>query len=161
VAWGLGSFQAASTVPGWLAVLVIGSIGGWLSALGGAFKDAPVEGFETFKFFRSPIISGIFAFVMTFFTDRLILVMVPALGFTIATIETYKTFFFPNKPRGKFAGKPILFPRFLTWRYRFAPLYAAIWVAVLANLALAFAEPHAGLIGAVATEARASDTPRP
>jgi hypothetical protein len=38
----------------------------------------------------------------------------------VATIETYKTFFFPHRPRGKFAGKPILFPGLLTWRYRFA-----------------------------------------
>ena len=30
-------------------------------------------------------------------------------GFTVATLETYKTFFFPTKPRGKFANKPILF----------------------------------------------------
>jgi hypothetical protein len=161
VAWGLGSFQAASTVPGWLAVLVIGSIGGWLSALGGAFKDAPVEGFETFKFFRSPLVALSWAAVVACFSRDYLHIALCGLGYTVATIETYKTFFFPNKPRGKFAGKPILFPRFLTWRYRFAPLYAAIWVAVLANLALAFAEPHAGLIGAAATEALASDTPRP
>src|SRR5687767_14762822 len=121
----------------WLLVL-IGTIGGWISAFGGAWKDAPVEGFETFKFFRSPIISGIYAYLMTFFTDRLILVFVPALGFTIATIETYKTFFFPSKPRGKFAGKPVQFPEFNTRRYRFVPIYASIWLAVLVTLVAAF-----------------------
>ena len=36
-------------------VLLVASIGGWYSACGGAFKDAPIEGFEWFKFFRSPV----------------------------------------------------------------------------------------------------------
>jgi hypothetical protein len=148
VAWGLHAFQAANTsLPGWVAVLIIGSIGGWLSAFGGAFKDAPVEGFETLKFFRSPLVALFWAALVACFSRDYLHVALCGLGYTVATIETYKTFFFPNKPRGKFAGKPILFPRFLTWRYRFAPLYAAIWVAVLVNLALAFSEPRDGLIG--------------
>jgi hypothetical protein len=124
--------------PSIVLLVLVGTIGGWISAFGGAWKDAPVEGFETFKFFRSPIISGIYAFLMTFFTDRLILVLVPALGYTIATIETYKTFFFPSKPRGKFAGKPIQFPEMMTRRYRFVPVYASIWLAVLVTFVVAF-----------------------
>ena len=35
---------------------------------------------------------------------------VASIGYERATAETYKTFFFPSKPRGKFAGKPVLFP---------------------------------------------------
>jgi hypothetical protein len=148
VVLGLRSFQAAGPVlSGWVVVLVIGSIGGWLSAFGGAFKDAPVEGFETFKFFRSPLVALSWAMVVAWFSRDFLHIALCGLGYTVATIETYKTFFFPNKPRGKFAGKPILFPRLLTWRYRFAPLYAAIWVAVLANLAIAFSEPREGLLG--------------
>ena len=149
VAWGLHSFQrAGASLSGWMAVLLIGSIGGWLSALGGAFKDAPVEGFETLKFFRSPLVALSWAAVVACFSRDYLHIALCGLGYTVATIETYKTFFFPNRPRGKFAGKPILFPRFVTWRYRFAPLYAAIWVAVLANLAVAFSEPRPGLLGA-------------
>lgn len=148
VAWGLHAFERAGTgLAGWVVVLIIGSIGGWLSAFGGAFKDAPVEGFETFKFFRSPAIALFWAAVVACFSRDYLHIALCGLGYTVATIETYKTFFFPNKPRGKFAGKPILFPRFLTWRYRFAPLYAAIWVAVLVNLALAFSQPRQGLLG--------------
>ena len=45
--------------------------------------------------------------------------MMAGLGFTIFTLETYKTFFFPSKPRGKFAGKPILFPDMLRRRQPF------------------------------------------
>jgi hypothetical protein len=148
VVFGLRAFQAQGPgLSGWMVVLLIGSIGGWLSAFGGAFKDAPVEGFETFKFFRSPATALFWAAVVAVFSRDFLHIALCGLGYTVATIETYKTFFFPNKPRGKFAGKPILFPGLLTWRYRFAPLYAAIWVAVLANLAVAFAEPRDGLLG--------------
>lgn len=148
VVLGLRAFQSASPdIAGWVVVLLIGSIGGWLSAFGGAFKDAPVEGFETFKFFRSPAVALFWAAVVAWFSRDFLHIALCGLGYTVATIETYKTFFFPNKPRGKFAGKPVLFPGLLTWRYRFAPLYAAIWVAVLVNLALAFSEPRSGLLG--------------
>lgn len=145
VAWGLRSFEGAG-VPAWAAVLLIGSIGGWLSAFGGAFKDAPIEGFETFKFFRSPVVALLWSLFVACFSHDYLHIALCGLGYTVATIETYKTFFFPNKPRGKFAGKPIRFPRFLSWRYRFAPLYAAIWLAVVLNLAAALAEPHRGLL---------------
>jgi len=148
VVFGLRAFQAASpALSGWMVVLLVGSIGGWLSAFGGAFKDAPVEGFETFKFFRSPATALFWAAVVAVFSRDFLHIALCGLGYTVATIETYKTFFFPHRPRGKFAGKPILFPGLLTWRYRFAPLYAAIWVAVLVNLAVAFSEPRAGLLG--------------
>jgi hypothetical protein len=49
-------------------------------------------------------------------------------------IETYKTFFFPNKPRGKFAGKPILHPQYLEFRKKFVPAYFGIWALVLGHL---------------------------
>jgi hypothetical protein len=148
IAWSLHRFQVSGpAIPGWAVVLLIGSIGGWLSAFGGAFKDAPVEGFETFKFFRSPVVALLWSLLVACFSRDYLHIALCGLGYTVATIETYKTFFFPNKPRGKFAGKPILFPRFLTWRYRFAPLYAAIWLAVLVNIAAAFSEPRHGLLG--------------
>jgi len=57
-------------------------------------------------------------------------------GFTVATLETYKTFFFPNKPRGKFAGMPITNPEYLTKRKAFIPLYFGIWAIVLAHLVM-------------------------
>jgi hypothetical protein len=43
--------------PLWL-VVAVGGLGGWISAFGGAWKDAPKEGFQIFKFFRSPIIAS-------------------------------------------------------------------------------------------------------
>jgi hypothetical protein len=69
-----------------------------------------------------------------------------ALGYTVGTIETYKTFFFPNKPRGKFAGKEIKFPEMLKKRQFFVPFYIAIWLAVITTFVVAFVQPHEGLI---------------
>ena len=68
-------------------------------------------------------------------TRSLLLVTLAATGYTIATTETYKTFFFPSKPRGKFAGMPVRFPEMLRRRQRFVPLYVVIWAAVLAAVA--------------------------
>jgi hypothetical protein len=148
IVWGLHSLQRAGLgVDPLVAVLLVGSVGGWLSAFGGAFKDAPIEGFETLKFFRSPIVALLWALLVALFTTEYLFIALCGLGYTVATIETYKTFFFPNKPRGKFAGKPILFPHLVRWRYRFAPLYAAIWLAVIVNLGLALREPRRGLLG--------------
>lgn len=108
------------------------SIFGWISAFGGAWKDAPLEGFETFKFFRSPGVAYFYAFVASIFTMNLIIITLCSIGFTIASIETYKTFFFLDKPRGKFQGKPIDFPEMIEFRKKFVPVYVGIWILVIA-----------------------------
>ncbi len=141
------SLQKSGFHPsGWVVVLTVGSIGGWISAFGGAWKDAPKEGFETLKFFRSPVMALSYAFILASFTTSYVFVAFGALGFTIATIETYKTFFFPSKPRGKFAGMPINFPEMLEKRKYFVPMYVAIWVALIVTTVVAFLSPHAGLV---------------
>jgi hypothetical protein len=116
-------------------VLAVGSIGGWCSAFGGAWKDAPIEGFEWRKFFRSPVLAALYALALSGFTDSLVLPALGGLGYTIATLETYKTFFFPSRPRGKFAGKPIAFPDMLRRRQWFVPLYAGIWLLLVTGFA--------------------------
>jgi hypothetical protein len=121
---------------GWVVVL-IGSLGGWISAFGGAWKDAPSEGFQLFKFFRSPGLALLFASGLSYLTDNVLAITLAATGYTVAATETYKTFFFPAKPRGKFAGRPILYPELLHWRQRFVPLYIAIWIAVAGSVAAA------------------------
>ncbi|HEU0052495.1 MAG TPA: hypothetical protein VFQ39_04930 [Longimicrobium sp.] len=144
--WGVTRLQATHPdLPTWV-ILLLGSLGGWFSAFGGAWKDAPKEGFETFKFFRSPAIALTWTTVMSFFTTNWVFMGLAGIGYTIATIETYKTFFFPNKPRGKFAGKPILYPEILEKRKYVAVLYAAIWVTVATILVLGFLGPREGLL---------------
>ena len=134
-------------LPPWLIILTIGSLGGWFSAFGGAWKDAPVEGFETFKFFRSPGIAIFWSAVMACFTSSWLYLALAGIGYTVATIETYKTFFFPNKPRGKFAGKPILHPNILEQRKYVAMLYTGIWVVMITMLVIGFLGPRDGLVG--------------
>jgi hypothetical protein len=141
-AWGVSVAQTRLGSPNPAMFLLFGSAGGWLSAFGGAFKDAPIEGFQTLKFFRSPLIAAGYALLLSCWTDNYLLVAAGALGYTIATIETYKTFFFPSKPRGKFANKPILHPEHLETRKRYVPLYAGIWLFVIVSVVLAFLGPE-------------------
>lgn len=128
--------SGAGRALGW-AALLIGSLGGWISAFGGAWKDAPSEGFQLFKFFRSPLLALLYAAGLSYLTDNLLTITLGATGYTVATTETYKTFFFPAKPRGKFAGRPVIYPGLLRWRQRFVPLYIAIWIAVAISLTAA------------------------
>jgi hypothetical protein len=116
-------------------VALVGGIGGWISAFGGAWKDAPSEGFQILKFFRSPALASLIAIGLSGLTQSLLLITLAATGYTIAGTETYKTFFFPSTPRGKFAGMPIRFPEMLRRRRRFVPIYIAIWAGVLAAIA--------------------------
>jgi hypothetical protein len=122
--------------PSLLEVALIASAGGWISAFGGAWKDAPIEGFQTLKFFRSPLLAAGWALVLAQLTSNLVFVTLAATGYTIAATETYKSFFFPNKPRGKFADKPVRFPGLLRLRHRVVPVYVAIWISVLVMLGL-------------------------
>lgn len=145
--WGVLELQRTfPNLPPWLVLVTVGSLGGWLTAFGGAWKDAPVEGFETLKFFRSPVISFLWAVVIAHFTDNWLYISVAATGYSVATIETYKKFFFSSKPPGKFEGKRITHPDILEWRHRFVPLYAAIWIGIVVSYAMAFTQPRDGLI---------------
>ena len=131
------SFVSDQPLMPWWGFLLGGLAGGLFSAVGGAWKDAPHEGFETFKFFRSPVIAAVFALLVSNFTGNVLWSSLAGLGFTVATLETYKTFCFPSKPRGKFAGKPILFPDMLTRRNWFVPIYIAIWALLLTGFVTA------------------------
>jgi hypothetical protein len=95
-------------LPGELLV-VLGGIGGWLTAFGGAWKDAPVEGFQLAKFFRSPVVATAWVLVLVPFTSQLAVLAVAAGGLSVASIETYKTFLNGGAP-GKFGDKPVRFP---------------------------------------------------
>jgi hypothetical protein len=129
----------------WPLLVLAASAGGWISAFGGAWKDAPIEGFETFKFFRSPVVAFTYALLLSRLTPDLGIVMLAATGLTIATLETWKKFSRPNEPGGKFAGKPVHFPLMLHYRFRLVPLYALICgtvaLSVLASAYGSVAEP--------------------
>ena len=107
--WAARAIQhAVSPLPLWGLVLVAG-LGGWLTAVGGAWKDAPVEGFSGWKFLRSPVVATAWVVVLSRFTDDWVLLTVAAGGWSVISIETYKTFLTGGRPPGKFADKPVLF----------------------------------------------------
>jgi hypothetical protein len=69
---------------GVLAGALLGGVGGWMSAAGGAWKDAPFEGFHRLKFFRSPALATGFAAILMLITRSPLVIATAALGFTIA-----------------------------------------------------------------------------
>ena len=147
-AWGIDGLQGVDLpIHPLVAALLVGSVGGWLTAVGGAWKDAPVEGFEFFKFFRSPLMTMGFALLLAPFTDRWLFLAMGALGYERAAVETYKTFFLVDKPRGKFAGKPIIDPSMLTRRVKFSFLFFGIWLLVIVAYATAWTQPSTGVMG--------------
>ena len=130
-------YEGSLTWSPWLILLVL-SVGGWISAFGGAWKDAPLEGFETFKFFRSPGVAYFFGLTAAVLSCNFIAITCCSLGFTVACIETYKTFFFPSRPRGKFQGKPIDFPEMMNFRKGFVYVFVGIWMCVLVTAFFAY-----------------------
>jgi hypothetical protein len=90
----------------WVTVLV-GGAGGWATAVGGAWKDAPIEGFSGWKVLRSPAVATAWAMLLRPLTDDWLLLVVAAGGLSVLVIETYKTFLTGGRPPGKFAGRPV------------------------------------------------------
>ena len=129
----IGRLDPVTTGIGALTrVAIVGFVVGAIIAFGGAWRDAPTEGFDSVKFFRSPLIGVGVALVLLWFTDSYFQIAVAAIGYERAVAETYKTFCLPSHTCGKFAGKPVLFPDVLRRRRQFVPLFAAIWVLVVA-----------------------------
>lgn len=145
----LHALDRGGPAPTLLSLTLIGTAGGWGSALGGAWKDAPLEGFSPLKFLRSPLIAAGFALLLGTIAQAYLIVATAALGYTVATIETYKKFTRPTEPPGKFAGKPLRYPEMLHRRHRVVPMYAGIWIAVLAALATALAQTAPDLLAAL------------
>lgn len=98
--------QALGLAPWWVLVAVCGGGAGWLTAVGGAWKDAPIEGFSGWKFLRSPVVATAWAVVLSPRTDELLVLALAAGGGAVASIETWKTFFTGDRAPGKFDGRP-------------------------------------------------------
>jgi len=141
VYFAIGALEArwGSCCPRWLMLVTVGGLFGWISAIGGAWKDAPVEGFEALKFLRSPTLAALWACMVSLIAEQTswTALAMAGEGLTIASIETYKTFFAGSLTCGKFRGKPIVYPEHLSFRKPFARLYAAICVILLCQLGLA------------------------
>ncbi len=106
MAFGAAALQPPDGGPLWL-LLPVGGIGGWLTAVGGAWKDAPVEGFSGWKFLRSPAVATAWTILLLPFSRDWVVLSVAAAGLSVLAIETYKTFFTGGRPPGKFDNKPV------------------------------------------------------
>ncbi len=126
----------------WMRAGAVGFLVGLVIAIGGAWKDAPIEGFERLKFFRSPALTTVFALLLFPLAPSVLVAAIAAAGYERATSENYKTFFFPSRPRGKFAGKPVTHPEMLLRRQRFVPAYVAIRLALAWFAVGAFNAPN-------------------
>jgi hypothetical protein len=109
VGWLAVALQGVVATAPWWVVVIIGGAGGWLTAVGGAWKDAPIEGFSGWKFLRSPVVATAWALTLLPFADSWLVLAVTAAGWAVTSIETYKTFLTRGRPPGKFAGKPVRF----------------------------------------------------
>ena len=127
--------------------LLVGLAVGLVIAIGGAWKDAPKEGFELLKFFRSPSMTVLFALALSLLTDSQLLIAVAAIGYERAAVETYKTLRTRDAAPGKFRGKPERFPEMRIHRRHALPIFLGIWVLVLGS---AFLEAGSRLSGKAA-----------
>ena len=135
---GIARFEpGSSAIDAMGRVAVVGFMVGAIIAVGGAWRDAPTEGFDGIKFLRSPLIGLAVALVLSRFTDSFFQIAVAAIGYERAVAETYKTFCLPSYSCGKFAGKPLRFPEVLRRRRQYVPVFAAIWILVVTAGALA------------------------
>jgi len=132
----LDRLQGASPAS-WGAAVLAAAFAGGICAVGGAWKDAPCEGFQLLKFFRSPLIAAAWGALLALFSTDLVTVGFSALGYSIATIETHKKFLSSDSAPGKFTGKVERFPEMRRRRRRFVPMYVGVWAAVLITVGAA------------------------
>jgi hypothetical protein len=137
---GVARLDRSGVERSFVLVGLLGLAVGLIIAFGGAWKDAPTEGFESLKFFRSPCLTIAFTLMLAQLTTSYLEATVAAIGYERAASEMYKTFFFPSRPRGKFAGKPVLYPEMLARRRHFVPAYVAIRALLLAFALAAYQE---------------------
>ena len=113
-------------------ILLVGGLGGWISAVRRGLEGRALRGLPDLQVLSQPAHRlAVRARRCRSSTTSLVLIGLAATGFTVATTETYKTFFFPSKPRGKFAGTPVHFPDMMLRRQRYIALYVAIWLVVV------------------------------
>ena len=133
---GAGELVQRSLPPQpWLVTVLVGGGGGWLTAVGGAWKDAPIEGFSGWKFLRSPVVATAWAVPLSALTDSWVVLAISAAGFAVAGIDNYQTFLTGGRPPGKFADKPVRYVA-STARGVFALLHALLWAALALGIAV-------------------------
>lgn len=109
--------------------IYVGLILAIIPSLGGAWKDAPIEGFEIAKFPRSFLIMFACVYLLRAFTNNFLLLIMSAAGLERLIVEFYKTFIISSVP-GKFLGK-VIAPEWLKKRKIFKITYAIALVLII------------------------------
>lgn len=100
------------------------------SSIPGCYKDAPIEGFDKLKFFRSAIVGTVIGVVFGFFTHDYVLLGIGVIGMERMVVEFYKSFIYQKVP-GKFASTKPLYPTWKTKKKIFIAPYFASWILAL------------------------------
>jgi membrane protein YqaA with SNARE-associated domain len=129
VAWGVQTLQhRPESVERGVALLAAGSLVGWIAAVGGLNPGATVGGREIVRFFRNAVLALLWSLLVAAVTDQYVLMALGSLGFTLATIETYRTLGVLWSPVPPLTPAP---PR----PHRFAPVFFALWSVLVVHLA--------------------------
>lgn len=119
---------------GWMGGLFWGAMAGLIgSAVGGAWKDAPIEGFDPIKFFRSPFVGALWGILISLFTSNFSLLLFASIGGERMTVELYKTFVLKSIP-GKFCATKPKFEDWIEKRKKFILPYTIAWIAFIVFL---------------------------
>lgn len=102
-----------------------------IPTIGGAWKDAPIEGFEVAKFPRSFIIMFLSSAVLQNYTNNLLILILGSAGLERVIVEFYKTFVVLSTP-GKFHPS-VTHEAWIEKRWVFAASYFAA-IALLVYL---------------------------
>lgn len=97
----LRSFLITSNFHEALKIFIASSVGGLYVSLLGAYKDAPFEGFDKIKLWRSEIIAVLFGLLFAPLVNDYIVLGYASIGAERSLVEFYKTFISRKKP-GKF-----------------------------------------------------------
>ncbi|MEK6917203.1 MAG: hypothetical protein AABW92_05670, partial [Nanoarchaeota archaeon] len=116
--------------------IIVGLIMGCLTAIAGGYKDGFFEGFDKIKFLRSPSLTMLGGFIVSYFTAELYLIMLGSIGFERLMVELYKAFLKKNYWPGKFGEGKVLFPEWKVKRNMFIPSYFFTWFCIIGLLFL-------------------------
>lgn len=112
--------------------MMLGFVAGLCEAVGGMWKDAPFEGFEPLKFFRSPSVGTIAGSFLFLFQSNLGVVLLATFGADRMLIETYKTFVLRRR-NGRFLSKKPFFLKELSLRKYLVIPYSITWIYLVFN----------------------------
>jgi len=133
VFYSLFSINLKFDITGRLVIgVLLGFLAGAFEAVGGMYKDAPFEGFEPLKFFRSPIVGAIAGSLLFSFQTNLGVVVLATFGADRMLIESYKTFVLRRRS-GKFLSKKPLYLNELSLRKYLVFPYIVTWIYLVFN----------------------------